>query len=145
MAVTARESGKLPQHDRSRRCRRCAPESLAEASPCRVLRPPPPWSVRGFLAAATATAVGIGVKYLYDGMTGSCAVEDPAGQGNQKRQIEEKTYVLSFATSLLLQQAISGLERPAQPYQSSWNQGWLAFQDPGYLKGLLLGAGLTYL
>lgn len=31
------------------------------------------------------------------------------------------------------------------PYQSSWSQGWLAFQDPGYLKGVLLGAGLTYL
>lgn len=29
--------------------------------------------------------------------------------------------------------------------QASWSQGWLAFNDPGYVKGLLLGAGLTYL
>lgn len=29
----------------------------------------------GFLAVATMAAVSIGVKYLYDGMTGSCAVE----------------------------------------------------------------------
>jgi hypothetical protein len=37
---------------------------------------------------------------------------------------------------------------PYQGYyqpQSSWTQGWLAFNDPGYVKGLLLGAGLTYL
>lgn len=24
--------------------------------------------------------------------------------------------------------------------QTSWTQGWLAFNDPGYIKGLLLGA-----
>jgi hypothetical protein len=27
----------------------------------------------------------------------------------------------------------------------SWTQGWLAVTDPGYVKGLLLGAALTYL
>lgn len=31
------------------------------------------------------------------------------------------------------------------PQQSSWTQGWFAFQDPDYIKGLVLGAGLTYL
>jgi hypothetical protein len=37
---------------------------------------------------------------------------------------------------------------PNQGYyapQTSWTQGWLAFNDPGYVKGLILGAGLTYL
>ncbi len=31
------------------------------------------------------------------------------------------------------------------PSTASWSQGWLAFSDPGYIKGALLGAGLTYL
>ena len=29
--------------------------------------------------------------------------------------------------------------------QTSWTQGWLAFNDPGYIKWLLLGAAATYL
>lgn len=33
---------------------------------------------------------------------------------------------------------------PAPQAQASWTQGWLAFSDPGYVKGLLLGAGLAY-
>ena len=32
----------------------------------------------------------------------------------------------------------------SQP-QSSWTQGWVAFQEPEYIKGLVLGAGLAYL
>ncbi|EFL51199.1 conserved hypothetical protein [Solidesulfovibrio fructosivorans JJ]] len=31
------------------------------------------------------------------------------------------------------------------PAASSWTQGWFAASDPGYLKGLLLGAAATYL
>lgn len=31
------------------------------------------------------------------------------------------------------------------PAQVSWTQGWLAFNDPGYVKGLLLGAAAAYL
>ncbi len=27
---------------------------------------------------------------------------------------------------------------------SSWTQGWLAFNDPGYIKGLVVGAGVAY-
>lgn len=30
------------------------------------------------------------------------------------------------------------------PYAGSWTQGWFSFTDPGYIKGLILGAGLTY-
>jgi len=33
----------------------------------------------------------------------------------------------------------------ASPAQFSWTQGWLAFNDPGYVKGLLLGAAAVYL
>ena len=29
--------------------------------------------------------------------------------------------------------------------QTSWTQGWLAFNGSGYVKGLLLGAAATYL
>lgn len=29
--------------------------------------------------------------------------------------------------------------------QNSWTNGWLALNAPGYVKGLILGAGLTYL
>jgi Na+/H+-translocating membrane pyrophosphatase len=29
--------------------------------------------------------------------------------------------------------------------QVSWTQGWFAVTDPGYLKGALLGAAVTYL
>lgn len=31
-----------------------------------------------------------------------------------------------------------------QPPASSWTTGWLSFNDPGYLKGLVLGAAVTY-
>ena len=30
------------------------------------------------------------------------------------------------------------------PPQTSWTQGWFAFTDPGYVKGLLLGAAVSY-
>ena len=39
-------------------------------------------------------------------------------------------------------QAAYAQTAPAEP---SWSQGWLAYDDPGYIKGLLLGAGLAYL
>lgn len=26
----------------------------------------------------------------------------------------------------------------------SWTQGWFAFNDPGYIKGLVVGAAVTY-
>lgn len=29
--------------------------------------------------------------------------------------------------------------------QTSWTEGWLAYDNPGYIKGLLLGAALAYL
>ena len=45
-------------------------------------------------------------------------------------------------------QAGQGYAQDPSGYYSpsgSWTQGWFAFSDPGYLKGMLLGAGLTYL
>ena len=45
-------------------------------------------------------------------------------------------------------QAGQGYAQDSSGYYSpsgSWTQGWFAFSDPGYLKGMLLGAGLTYL
>lgn len=35
-----------------------------------------------------------------------------------------------------------GYEQAGQ--QLSWTQGWLAFNDPGYVKGLVLGAATAY-
>lgn len=29
--------------------------------------------------------------------------------------------------------------------QDSWTHGWFALNEPGYVKGLILGAGLTYI
>lgn len=40
------------------------------------------------------------------------------------------------------QEGADGYEMAAQ--QSSWTQGWLAFNDPGYVKGLVLGAAAAY-
>ncbi|WP_027183716.1 hypothetical protein [Desulfovibrio inopinatus] len=31
------------------------------------------------------------------------------------------------------------------PNSGSWTQGWFAFTDPGYIKGLVVGAGVAYL
>lgn len=31
------------------------------------------------------------------------------------------------------------------PASTAWNRGWFAVTDAGYLKGLLLGAAVTYL
>lgn len=39
-------------------------------------------------------------------------------------------------------EGIDGYEQAGQ--QLSWTQGWLAFNDPGYVKGLVLGAAAAY-
>ena len=31
------------------------------------------------------------------------------------------------------------------PVEDSWTHGWLAYDDPGYVKGVVLGAAVTYL
>lgn len=40
------------------------------------------------------------------------------------------------------QEGGDGYEQAGQ--QLSWTQGWLAFNDPGYVKGLVLGAATAY-
>lgn len=40
------------------------------------------------------------------------------------------------------QEGTGGYEQAGQ--QLSWTQGWLAFNDPGYVKGLVLGAAAAY-
>lgn len=35
-------------------------------------------------------------------------------------------------------------EQPYYAQPTSLTQGWLAFNDPGYVKGLLLGAAVTF-
>ncbi len=39
----------------------------------------------------------------------------------------------------------AGQTQAYSPAAASWTQGWFAVSDPGYLKGLALGAGLTFL
>ncbi len=58
-------------------------------------------------------------QYPYAAGTGQYAQVDPSGYAAQ-----------------------SGYSAPAQ---TSWTQGWFAVTDPGYIKGLLLGAAATYL
>jgi hypothetical protein len=43
-------------------------------------------------------------------------------------------------------QAPTGTQYPADgsSWTNSLTQGWFAFSDPGYIKGLVLGAGLTF-